>query len=416
MSKTIILIISFVAFFSSCTKGTFEPVNPPTEIEKKVVELQWTTALDPTQEVILSDNILVYNDWVITTGDKGDPKRYNAYDKETGEKVWEFIYHDSDYRVGTECHIFQNNVIAGDLSFVSSVDLEKQQINWLIDFRTIEYRMDNSTLAANNKLYLQGIYHLQKDDQINSMFEIDVLTGEYKIIYSIARDQIGSYGFSPPVYYYDEINNRELIIFNEYEKTNYAPQESEQNIVALDLATQEIVWRTKNFSKNYYSNSLHPPIIYEDLVITGGDWSLYSFNTLTGEPVWETTYDQYDYGGLWTKTNHLIYGDKLYVNNSQFDVSCLDPRTGEMIWNNEQGGPNCTDNMVYYEKEDYLVFTSWGYGSVMVLDALDGHTVHREHEYAYSSYTTDAVYDEETDTFYAATYKHLVAFKVNREN
>ncbi len=70
--------------------------------------------------------------------------------------------------------------------------------------------------------------------------------------------------------------------------------------------------------------------------------------------------------------------------------------------------------MVYYEKEDLLVFTSWGYGSVMVLDALTGETVHRERPYDNSTYTTDVVYDKERDMFFTSTYKHAIGFKIHK--
>ena len=110
----------------------------------------------------------------------------------------------------------------------------------------------------------------------------------------------------------------------------------------------------------------------------------------------------------------MINNDRLYVNENGENVTCLNPATGELIWNNPKGGPNCTDNMVYYEKEDLLVFTSWGYGSVMVLDALTGETIHRENSYDNSPYNNDVVYDPETDMFFTSTYKHAVGFKVNR--
>ena len=57
-------------------------------------------------------------------------------------------------------------------------------------------------------------------------------------------------------------------------------------------------------------------------------------------------------------------------------------------------------------------FCSWGYGSIMVLDALTGKTLHREHRYDNSSYNADVVYDAELDMFFSSTYKHAVGFKV----
>jgi outer membrane protein assembly factor BamB len=106
--------------------------------------------------------------------------------------------------------------------------------------------------------------------------------------------------------------------------------------------------------------------------------------------------------------------NRLYVNEAGFFVTCLDPVTGRIIWNNTTAGPNSTNNMLYYEKEDLLVFTSWGYGSVMVLDALTGQTLHKEEGYNNDTYNNDVVFDQERDVFCTSTFNHAVGFKVKR--
>ena len=50
----------------------------------------------------------------------------------------------------------------------------------------------------------------------------------------------------------------------------------------------------------------------------------------------------------------------------------------------------------------------------MVLDALTGETLWREHRYDDSSYNSDIVYDKERDMFYTSTYDHAIGFKINR--
>lgn len=88
--------------------------------------------------------------------------------------------------------------------------------------------------------------------------------------------------------------------------------------------------------------------------------------------------------------------------------------TNILIGNIQEGGANCTWNMLYYQ--DILVFTSCGYGSVRVLDANTGEILQREHRFEDSSYTTDIAYDAETDMFFTFTYEHAVGFKIKKSN
>ncbi len=129
--------------------------------------------------------------------------------------------------------------------------------------------------------------------------------------------------------------------------------------------------------------------------------------------LWRTQVPGYTKFAIWNNTNHLLVNDKLFVNDVGTNSLCLDPETGAIIWHENYYSSNCTDNMLYYEKEDYLVFTSWGKGSVIVLDALTGQLIHRENGYENSVFNNDIVYDEERDMFFTTTYKHAIAFKIN---
>jgi outer membrane protein assembly factor BamB len=140
---------------------------------------------------------------------------------------------------------------------------------------------------------------------------------------------------------------------------------------------------------------------------------MYGFDIQTGEQLWKTSMPGYTQWGIWTKTNHLLKDDRLYVNEGGHQLHCLNPLDGSFIWQNLEDAPNCSDNMLYYEKEDYLVYTSWGLGSVMIVDALTGELVHQERSED-STYNNDPVYDPETDMFFTSTYKNAVGFKINR--
>ena len=242
-----------------------------------------------------------------------------------------------------------------------------------------------------------------------AILKIDIGTGEFEEVYESVNDLEGLKSISPVAV--SEVDGSLVLFFNEEPNAELPPQDVRQQLVAYNIDTQEVLWKS-NVTEGFSSNSLHPPIIYQNLVITGGDWSIYAFNIHTGEQRWRTPIAPESPFANWGSTNHLIHGNRLFVNDTGDHLTCLDPLTGAVIWDS-QDAPNCTDNMLYYDKEDFLVFTSWGNGSVMILDALTGETIHREHRYDDSQYNNDIVYDDELDIFFTRTYKHAIGFKIN---
>lgn len=61
-----------------------------------------------------------------------------------------------------------------------------------------------------------------------------------------------------------------------------------------------------------------------------------------------------------------------------------------------------------------LVFTSWGKGSVLVIDAKSGNLIHKEGTYENSVFYNDVVYDPKSDMFFTSTFKHAIGFKINK--
>jgi outer membrane protein assembly factor BamB len=406
--QTIIFMLA-AGIFTCCNKADTTDITP--NVQTGLFELMWATRIDMEKEVVIHNIQHFYKDHFISYGDLGDPATIFGFNADTGNKDWTYTYDgwdqsniDYSYKLGSILVCVTGHRVFG-------FDLESQAVIWDYNLRAEDLFRNQGVIAANNQFYLTADFSWQEINQAARIIEFDIQTGQHKTVYDMPRDTEGTKHTSPPVYYED--SDKALLVFNEYPNADAPPEEGRQNIVAIDAITHEVVWRTEHFTDFFYSNSLHPPIIYEDIVITGGDWSIYAFDIHTGEQLWRYAFD-YPWS-IFNKTNHLIYDGRLYVNNGQFDVTCLDPHTGALIWNNPEGGPNCTDNMVYYEKEDWLVFTSWGYGSVMVLDALTGKTLHRERGYDYSSYNNDVVYDEQRDMFFTSTVKHAVGFKLGRE-
>ena len=401
-----ILLCFFTCLFIACEKKN---VNEPEGIVPTgIFDQIWATRMNVEHEIVNLTNGLLYKDWFLRTGDKDLPPTLYAFDKHTGEKVWEKVFDQFENDTYKD-YIFKDTYISNTHYDIFCVDLDTKEILWQVDFRDEDMYLGRARICENGLFYIKADYASNSPNHEQRLLEMDLNTGEYRIVYSNQNDEKGHKYMSLPVYL--EISGIPHLIFNEYPNSLQAPENAEQNLVAINLVTGEYLWKVEDFTENFYGSAGQYPVVYENLVITGGDWSIYAFNFNTGEQVWRYTFD-YPWS-IFNKTNHLIYKDRLYVNNGQYDVTCLNPLTGDLVWNNPEAGPNSTDNMIYYEKEDFLLFTAWGYGSVMILDGITGETIYRERGYDDSSYNNDVVYDSEADMFYCSTYKHAVGFKVN---
>jgi outer membrane protein assembly factor BamB len=405
ISYTLIIFIS-LTFWACRQSDTISP-DPTIVDQDTIFELAWATRMDYEKEIVGTDNTQQYKDWLLVGGDIGFPPTVLAFDKDTGEKEWEYI-HEGAVKDEIDVSYVFNNIYVGMCSGgIVGIDLDTKVALWEIDLKAMNMTRGVKFDVFNNSLYFRTVWGLGSPVQNTKFFKLSPSTGELEVVYQTSNGLI-----NPPAFYTGN-DSETNIIFNEYPWENDLPEESIQNLICIVYDSGQEIWRMDSITERFMSNVGQNAVIYDNrIVITGGDWSIYAFDVQTGARLWRYEFD-YPWA-IWANTNHLIHENRLYVNNGQEDVTCLNPETGELIWNNPKGGPNCTDNMVYYEKEDLLVFTSWGYGSVMILDALTGETLHREHRFDNSSYNNDVVYDEERDMFFTSTYKHAIGFRVRR--
>jgi outer membrane protein assembly factor BamB len=389
-----------------------DQIHLPEEMkEVDQFDLIWANRLDANSDIVNINEGLIYGDWYIYSGDESDPPTIYAYNVSTGDLEWTYIHQGAISRDILQSCIVSNVYIAYCGDGIFGLDLESREVLWTIDFEVFDFSYFKGISIHEGKAYFKVIKSLWDEDSTVEILKIDPHNGLEENVLSIFEDY--NNGVSPPAFVYDAVSNRELMIFNEAPPYNL-PQESTQNIVAVDRLADTLVWRTENFTPNFASNGGHPPVIYDNrIVITGGAWFMYGFDVSTGQLLWETPINPDSPFSIFNKTNHLLVGDRLFVNEGGENVTCLNPLTGRIIWNNPKGGANCTDNMIYYEKENALVFTSWGYGSIMVLDATTGNVLHQERGYENIDFNNDVVYHPSEDMFFTSTFRHAVGFKLN---
>jgi len=399
----IILIMLTVKSFTFCQRNLQKEV-----LNNSIFNIEWAARIDLDNSVICADNVQLYIDQYVQGGDKDSPPSVLSFDTATGENIWNFV-HQGNVKGAIDFTLLEGNILyAMCKDGVIAIDLEDKNLLWELDFKIKGFFRRSRLTLHNDKLYCSASWAFRTDSKVEHLLQIDTKTGEFRSIYAQKNKGNNTYNFSPPSFFVNQFSGNTLILFNEYPDAQLPFDEGSQNLMCLNLDTFEEVWKVEDFSENHPTNKFHSPILFENTIITGADKSLYCFNVYDGTFNWKTSFD-YSYG-IWSKTNHLLHKDRLIVNNSQSSVTCLDPRNGTIIWNNEKGGANCTDNMLI--NNDKLIFTSWGFGSVMVLDFYTGETIHQEHRFDNSQFTTDIVYDNKNDLYITSTYKHVVAFRL----
>lgn len=406
------ILVLFSLLITSCDSTSIDSsdtIGDDVEIST-FFHFEWASSLNGELSVGNHNNGIIHQDQYIFFGDLAEPAHIYAFDKISGNRLWDYRYDGWDNSDVEENHYYEGIILCITGKRVFGFDIESRTVLWEDNLQARGMLRGTGTASSDGMFYVTADENFDPlGGHTNHILRFDPHSGEMDIVVSYAPDSIGTKSTSPPVYWRDDI-----IVYNYRPNAATPPQETRQYLVAYDMAAGEELWR-EPVVDGFASNGLHPPAIYDDrIVITGGGHHIFGFDLETGQQLWKYT-DRNTAGfAQWSNTNHLIHGDRVYVNETGEDVTCLDARTGREIWDNIEGGANCSDNMVLYEKENVLVLTSWGYGSVMILDADTGETLHREHRYEDVSYSNDPVYDEETDMFFTSTYQHAVAFKVRR--
>lgn len=410
--KRIMYLVLATVFISSCIKSANDK-ELPTVIEEptdtsSVFELKWSDWMYYPKTRAIACSPIVYKDWFIRTGTLDDPPKLVAYDKRSGEKAWEYTHVGKVNSSILASKVLRNRYIGLHLKGLVAINLDNQETDWEIDLKSLGYSGGYYIEEYEGKIYVSITKEILNSNRLQGLImEVIPETGEYKIIYKTDKGVLSS-----PMLYRDAQLKLNLIM-NEYPgEKGVLPKHSAQNVIRVEVETGREVWRNDSITDFEAGNAILRTINYDNRVfITGGDHSMYGLDIETGKKLWRNEIDERF--SIFVTTNHLLKDDRLYVNSVGHDIRCINPETGELIWK-KQLGPNCSRNMLYYEKEDWLVYASWGFGSVMALDGFTGELIHREHRFEGRPFLYDMIYDEETDQFFTHTTKHALSFKLNK--
>jgi outer membrane protein assembly factor BamB len=417
MSNKIIIIFVFSLLLLQCkNKSNSMLLNPITPIDTtKTFEQKWQSFILTSKiDLVGSDVNLVYKNLFITTGDYKKTATLYAWNTKTGLKEWEWIspdLEDIDY-----LEIKGNILLANTLREVFAFNLDTRQIIWEENIKNQGFNADNGMTVTDKDIYVT--WNTYKDwglfpkDSV-AIFKYDINTGNKEKIFGFGLEE-GKWepSVSEVCFWQDPITKDSILLFNkDGSNAHTSPQEQPTDFYAINIRTKNVLWRQEKYCP-ISSNMVHAPVVYDNDVIISGDWSIYSFDIPTGKLNWRRQFPQLGNFGSFGSTQNLLVNDRLFINPVGFDVMCLNAKNGEIVWHNTTDAPNCTPLMHYYK--DMLVYTSWAFESVMVLDALNGKLIHKQPPPDKSTFYANMAYDPLTDMFFTYTFKSVYGFKINK--
>ncbi|HFD32362.1 MAG TPA: hypothetical protein ENJ28_06635, partial [Gammaproteobacteria bacterium] len=130
-----IITIMASLFLGACHKPDPVPPNPPVMEQDRVFELVWATRLNFEKEIVATNNTQHYKDWVLVGGDWGDPPTVMAFNKDTGEKDWEYVHQGSVDDVIYVSYVYENIYIGMCSGGIVGIDLDTRTTLWEINLQ-----------------------------------------------------------------------------------------------------------------------------------------------------------------------------------------------------------------------------------------------------------------------------------------
>ena len=402
-------ILSLIILVASCHKD--DPILDPPVVLKPIYEKVWKTRIyDAPLENVGPQNGYYYKDIYIVCGDgysHPDPTIY-AFDTKTGERKWS-LKQSGRYNEPTWNMVGKDNVlILSDAKGIAAYDLDTKSLLWE------DIHNDKNELGKVGQLPIYNGF-VYKGISIGSfygsgkMVRYNIKTGQKEELVNVPLEGIWSPHLSCPAFWVDNNQDTIMMFINGKSNVDKSPQESPTDLWAVNLRTNKIMWKIENVV-NIGTCLGSSPVVYNDDLIFGGDWSIYSVDIPTGKVKWRTQFPDLGNFGSFSATGILLVGDKVYGNPDVFDIFCLNAENGSVIWHNKKDAPNCSPNMLY--NDGMIICSSWGFGSVVILDALTGKLIHREQ--SPNIYNVDVLYDKATDMYLTQDFAHAEGFKINK--
>ncbi len=415
-------------FLNSCIPH--DPIPPPPPINKHENILKanniWSSEfkIDTTLfsvnstfiKPLIIGNKVVFQNWQYSKSEKEfRNESFYIYDRFSGKELARFqpgYYKRFPYPFTSyaDRYLLVNLVRNGGFY---CYDLENLSLNWKInsDFGEIYGRPE----VHGKYAYYKKVFGRVADSiQVK---RVDIITGETERIFSISKNQIKDYYIFLDVPNIITNENNDIIYYCTMEGLPYVDGPSIVNyrgILAYNITKRKMLWITE--IEKQTSLSARAPVIYNNLIIFAGDKDVYAYNRFNGTQVWKSKMPDMEFNGFGF-TRILLAYDKLFVKSDNFELYCLNPENGNVVWINLNCGAAWAQNRMEYL--DQILYFSSGSHKIHAIDMNTGKILWEErspYKHPYGEFSWSGLeLDKEEKIIYISDDSRALAFKLPKK-
>jgi len=413
------LAILIIAAIFSCKKEEQQIIIKPCELCDTVKPYVWIHMFDTLsgQKMLAVDPVMYKGNPVYVLHDPfscnfGSAQRITCLDSETGSKLWGFDLPDT---CGTlnNAYLHEDILLINTKHLVMGYDLRTKRLAWEIPIE--KPRTSSIGLSGiKGKAYLSINYGSIPDFQATAILEIDMITGAYREICHVDKDEAQGYpSFNPPSFWQNARGDSSFL-FMTMGRYHYSlhPDKETYALLAYDLKKEELIWVADSIG--YPTNDFRRVEIYENNVLLPVGSGVQCYDIPTGNKLWEKTMPCCaQYNASFASSRLLAASDRVIACTNS-TMYCLDISSGKILWKEDKYASNGNNDLLLHNEVVYMA--SSGSGRLVGVDLFTGQLLMKEPSPNKSTNITktNVLLNKEKNLLYAFDFVSAIAFKPAR--
>jgi len=369
MNRFIVLITIFGFFNFHCKK---EIVVDASGTIIKLSALWSTSTTDGSIGEVLVREAILYDNGILVSGKQNDSKGLLMLDVNTGVKKWTW----QDYPINYSPYSLEfptisgSNLICNEFGFNINIDLKTGKTIWKNTFNNYVY--DKLNIFFNKTIYCGSRLITKNSFEPAGACVLDMQTGTPQFILPVkidTADVLAGTGYSGEASsVYPFVNNQDTLLSIIVMDPPISGYRFRLTTCLYNLTKKQWVYeRAPLFNASNGGVDGKPIVLGNNMYVCSGA-GFTGFDMLTGNIKWSTNFSGTDSPSSFLLSTPLLADGKIFVQNENLYLYCLDPNTGATIW--KQGIFGTCSHMAYLNGVVY--FVCGGDGKLYAIDAANG--------------------------------------------
>ena len=365
-----LFILAILFLNSSCTKDIV------TNSEGTIVSLKsfWSTSNSDDGRISESGIIregIYYNGSIIIGGRLKNERCLIMINTTDGSAVWKWQNYPT--KTGNR-DIYFPLLVNSDLIYSTSLYNFKIGLNdgvskWA---NTFKYGFYNFNIFFNNEIYTGNASFGNENGQAIGAYKISINSGKSEFLVPVKVDTLGklnntSYSGGVP-FAYPFLNNQDTMLSLIEDDPPGAGFKFNLTTYLYNVSKKTWVYERMPLFDASISGVEGKPLVSGNFMYVCSGGKTVCFNMLTSEKRWVNYFSDGGVPSSFLTSTPLLADGKLFIQNENTYLYCLDPVSGTQIW--RQGNFGTCSHMEYLNGVVY--FVSGGEGKLYAIDAANG--------------------------------------------